>query len=214
MNDFEIPKLGEFHIYRVASEGNEHILSDFEKDRYVGFTSDSARQTYLKGHSAARFLTANYTKKNPSQLEFATSAEGKPSFRCTPDLHFNLSHSGDSVLIAFASEPVGFDIESIQRKADFSKLAERYFQPQERELMEISNKPKSIAFFEIWTAKEAILKLLGIGIASGLDKTLILNEEAGLFNDTKIYFRRYHFGDFIGTLASFSQIQIVREFTY
>lgn len=214
MNDFEIPKLGEFHIYRVASEGDEHILSDFEKDRYVGFTSASARQTYLKGHSAARFLAANYTKKKPSQLEFATSAEGKPSFRCTPDLHFNLSHSGDSVFIAFASEPVGFDIESIQRKADFSKLAERYFQTHERELMALSKKPKSIAFFEIWTAKEAMLKLLGIGIASGLDKTLVLNDEEGLFNDTKIYFRRYHFGDFIGTLASFSQIQIVREFTY
>ena len=56
--------------------------------------------------------------------------------------------------------------------------------------------------------------MLGIGIASGLDKTLVLNDEEGLFNDTKIYFRRYHFGDFIGTLASFSQIQIVREFTY
>ena len=80
--------------------------------------------------------------------------------------------------------------------------------------MALSKKPKSIAFFEIWTAKEAMLKLLGIGIASGLDKTLVLNDEEGLFNDTKIYFRRYHFGDFIGTLASFSQIQIVREFTY
>ena len=214
MNDFEIPKPGEFHIYRIDSEGDEYILSNFEKDRYLGFTSATARQTYLKGHSAARFLTAHYTKKNPYQLEFLTSPEGKPSFRCSPDLHFNLSHSGDSVFIAFGSEPVGFDIESLQRKADFQKLAERYFQTQEIEIMELSNKPKTIAFLEIWTAKEAMLKLLGIGIASGLDKTLILNDEEGIFNETKIYFRRYNFGDFTGTLASFSPIQIVRESTY
>ena len=135
MKDFEIPGPSEFHIYRVVSEGDETILSPFEKDRYSSFSSDFTRQTYLKGHSAARFLTANYTKKNPRDLELVTSPEGKPSFACTPNLHFNLSHSGDEVFIAFSSEPVGFDMENSQRKADFPKLAERYFQPAEREVM-------------------------------------------------------------------------------
>lgn len=213
MQYFGIPSAGEFHIHRIASEGDENLLSNFEKEKYSLFISTSLRRTYLKGHSAARLLTANYTGKNPAQLEFATLPEGKPYFRCTPNLHFNLSHSGDSVFIAFASDPVGFDIESLQRKADFQKLAKRYFQKQEMELMEHSNKTKSFAFLEIWTAKEAMLKLLGNGIASGLDKTLVLNEEEGFFNETKIYFHRYHFGDLIGTLASFSRIQSVCEFT-
>jgi len=214
MKDFEIPATGEFHIHRIVSEGDENVLSDIEKEKCSLFSSTSTRQTYIKSHSAARFLTADYTKKNPAQLEFATLSEGKPYFECTPNLHFNLSHSEDSVFIAFASDPVGFDIENIQRKAAFLKLAERYFQPQERELMERSSKAKNTTFLEIWTAKEAILKLIGTGIALGLDKTLVLNEEEGIFNDTKIYLRRYNFGDFIGTLASFSRIQTIREFTY
>jgi 4'-phosphopantetheinyl transferase len=214
MNDFEIPRHGALHIYRVISEGDEDILSRFEKDRYSSFSSDFARKTYLKGHSAARFLTAKYTGKNPSSLHLATSPEGKPSFQCTPNLNFNLSHSGDSIFIAFSSEPVGFDIENIQRKADFQKLAERYFQPSEREYMKRLHKSEALAFLEIWTAKEAILKLVGSGIAAGLDKTLVLNKEEGLFNDTKIHFYRYVLGDFLGTLASFSKIQTVQKFTY
>jgi 4'-phosphopantetheinyl transferase len=214
MNHFKMPATGEFHIYCVVSKGYDDLLSDFEKKRYSFFLSDSGKNTYLKSHSAARILTANYTGKKPSQLEFTTSPEGKPYFQCTPNLHFNLSHSGDSVFIAFTCNPVGFDIENIQRQADFQKLAERYFQPQERELMEGSNKPKSIAFLEIWTAKEAILKLLGKGIAMGLDKTLVLNNEEGSFSNTKIYLHRYVFGDFIGNLASFSPIQSVKQFTY
>jgi 4'-phosphopantetheinyl transferase len=214
MNHFKIPEPGELHIYSVTSKGDENILSEYEKERYASFSTKASGDIYLKGHSAARYLAANYTGKQPSDLELEISPEGKPSFPCTPHLHFNLSHSGDSVYIAFSSDPVGFDIEKTSRKADFSKLAQRYFQPSERELMDASSKPESIAFLELWTAKEAILKLLGIGIAYGLDKSLVLNQEEGLFNDKKIHFSRYACGDLIGTLASFSKIFSVREFTY
>ena len=214
MNRFEIPAPGEFHIYRVDSEGDETILSDFEKVRYAAFTSKNASRLYLKGHSATRLLAANYTGKNPSDLEFTTTLDGKPYFSCTPNLHFNISHSGNHVFIAFYCDTVGFDIEKNSRKADYAKLAKRYFQPTELELMNSSSKPESLAFLELWTAKEAMLKLLGIGIALGLDKCIVINEEEGVFNESKIYLSRYYSGDFTGALASFSKIELVREFTY
>lgn len=214
MNRFEIPEPGEFHIYRVTSEGDEKILSDFEKKRYAAYTSKDAALIYLKGHSAARNLAAEYTGKIPSMLEFATTPEGKPFFPCTSNLHFNLSHSGGDVFIAFSCFPVGFDIERNSRKAEFLKLAKRYLHAGEMELMNSSSKPESLAFLELWTAKEAMLKLLGIGIAAGLDKSLVVNEEEGFFNETKIHLNRYFIGDLTGALASFSKIQLVREFTY
>lgn len=214
MNRFEIPEPGEFHIYRVDSEGDETILSDSEKKRYAAFKSQDAALIYLQGHSAARHLAANYTGKKPQKLEFATALEGKPFFPCTPQLHFNISHSGGEVFIIFSCDPVGFDIEKNSRKADFTKLAKRYFQAREMELMNDSLKPESIAFLELWTAKEAMLKLLGIGIAAGLNKSLILNEEEGVFDEKKIHLRRYFSEDLTGSLASFSKIRLVREFTY
>jgi 4'-phosphopantetheinyl transferase len=214
MNRFEIPEPGEFHIYRVTSDGDETILSDSEKNRYAAYTSKDAALIYLKGHSAARNLAAEYTGKIPSMLEFATTPEGKPFFTCTPNLHFNLSHSGEDVFIAFSCFPVGFDIERNSRKAEFLKLAKRYLHAREMELMNSSSKPESLAFLELWTAKEAMLKLLGIGIAAGLDKSLVVNEEEGCFNETKIHLSRYFSEDLTGALASFFKIQLMREFTY
>lgn len=214
MNHLKIPEPGEFHIYCITSQGDEKNLSEYENERYALFSSQNSRDIYLKGHSAARHLAADYTGKKLSNLELEISPQGKPFLKCTPHLHFNLSHSEDSVFIAFSCEAVGFDIEKSSRKADFSKLAERYFQPHERELMDVSSKSESIAFLEIWTAKEAMLKLLGIGLAAGLDKSLVLNEEEGIFNGTKIHLNRYIFGNFMGAIASFSKIRLVREFTY
>ena len=214
MNHYEIPAAGEFHIYRVVSEGDEKLLSGFEKEKCLSFSSISSRRTYLKGHSAARIITANYTKKDPSKLEFETAPEGKPFFKCTPHLHFNLSHFGEFVFIAFSSEPVGFDIENTTRKADFPRLAKRFFDSRETELMNRSTKPEHIAFLELWTAKEAIIKLFGTGIASGLDKTLVLKEGEGTYNQTRVHLTRYISGDFLGTLASISKPTGFREFTF
>lgn len=214
MNHFEIPATGEFHIYRIVSEGDENLLSSFEKKRYTLFSSISSRRTYLKGHSAARIITANYTQNDPSKLEFESALEGKPFFKCTPHLHFNLSHFREFVFIAFSSEPVGFDIENTTRKADFRRLAKRFFDSREMELMNRSTKPEHIAFLELWTAKEAILKLFGASIATGLDKTLVLNESEGIYKQTQVYLTRYISGDFLGTLASTSKPLGFREFTF
>lgn len=214
MNRFENLEPGEFHIHRVTSEGDKKYLSDFEKKRYDSFSSPQSALIYLKGHSAARNLAASYTGKIPSMLEFETEPEGKPFFKCTPNLHFNLSHSGEAIFIVFSSDPVGFDIENKHRKADFLKLARRFFHPAELGLMNNSSKPESIAFLELWTAKEAMLKLLGSGISSGLDKAIVLNDEEGIFNQKKIHLQRYVGTDFLGALASFTKIRLVREFIY
>jgi phosphopantetheinyl transferase len=80
--------------------------------------------------------------------------------------------------------------------------------------MNNSSKPESIAFLELWTAKEAMLKLLGSGISSGLDKAIVLNDEEGIFNQKKIHLQRYVGTDFLGALASFMKIRLVREFIY
>ena len=80
--------------------------------------------------------------------------------------------------------------------------------------MNRSTKHEHIAFFELWTAKEAILKLFGTGIASGLDKTLVLKEGEGTYNQTRVHLTRYISGDFLGTLASISKPTGFREFTF
>ncbi len=93
-------------------------------------------------------------KKKP-QIAFFDG--GKPYFKDYPHIHFNLSHSGDYLAVAFAVCPVGVDIEA-HRPINL-KIAERYFTQGEKAYVK-----NNISFFYVWTRKEAYLKKTGIGL--------------------------------------------------
>jgi 4'-phosphopantetheinyl transferase len=90
----------------------------------------------------------------------------KPVLRDHPDVHFNLSHSGDFVLIAAGDAPLGVDIEAM-REIDWRALAIMNFHPDERVTMEAQEDARA-AFFQLWAHKEAFLKATGIGLTHRL----------------------------------------------
>jgi phosphopantetheinyl transferase len=65
-----------------------------------------------------------------------------------------VAHGGERVAVAIADEPVGVDIEALER--NFDRIKERYMTPQEVALSDGDNWPAIV-----WTAKEAIYKLYG-----------------------------------------------------
>lgn len=46
-------------------------------------------------------------------MRYSFNQAGKPSFRDYPDLHFNLSHSGNIAVAAISKHPVGVDVEDV-----------------------------------------------------------------------------------------------------
>lgn len=105
--------------------------------------------------------TANFTLL---QGEF-----GKPYVKERKDFHFNISHSGDFVVLAWGDKPVGIDIEQIRGDAKIEKLARRHFtQPEQDYVFRGEEAEKSHRFFQIWTAKESYLKYLGTGLSKSL----------------------------------------------
>lgn len=96
-------------------------------------------------------------------------------------LDFNWSHSGDQALVAIAvGVAPGIDIERMRERPRALQLAERYFRPDEISMLTaLSDAERSLAFLRIWTAKEAVLKALGRGIAFGLDRLQISGEAGG-----------------------------------
>lgn len=89
--------------------------------------------------------------------------------------HFNLSHSGDYLLLAVGDAPVGADIEKMTKIRP--KTLEKYFADEEQERVEKEGKH---AFFEIWTKKESYVKYTGEGII-GLSKISTYPEEVAFF---------------------------------
>lgn len=95
----------------------------------------------------------------------ARDSQGKPYFADCPRLRFNLSHSGDLWVCAFAREPVGLDIQQ-QDNRRWEALAARYFHPREVQFVRTRG---AAAFFDVWSAKESYLKYLGCGLRRPLN---------------------------------------------
>ncbi len=75
--------------------------------------------------------------------------------------YFNISHSGDYVVIAFGDTSCGIDIEQI---TDAGKIAGKFFCKSEAEQC---TDPES--FTRLWTLKEAYIKEVGEGLRIPLD---------------------------------------------
>lgn len=148
----------------------EPILSAAEKKRAQQFKFDQHRIRFIAAHVALRRILASALGiETPKVLKYAEHEHGKPYLKDYPNLHFNLSHSGDYALVGVAEQAIGVDIEQ-QADRDEIALAKRFFSRDECQW--IAAKPKAEqqkAFFTLWTRKEAVIKLTGLGLQMGLD---------------------------------------------
>ena len=80
---------------------------------------------------------------------------------------FNVSHSGDHGLIAFAPHGrLGVDVEERHRRHDPDGPIKDVFTPGEQEqLAKRDGDDKYRLFFRLWTLKEAAIKALGTGFS-------------------------------------------------
>lgn len=103
--------------------------------------------------------------------------QGKPFIEGREDLHFNLSHSGKYVVIAFGDSEVGVDVEKIPEDPDKLKIARRYFTRDEQDYVFSSEDDALLRFTEIWTKKESFLKYLGTGLGTDLTSFSVLSPD-------------------------------------
>jgi len=106
-----------------------------------------------------------------SPIVWATHPGGKPFLASHPRCHFNLSHSGGLICLVIDDEEVGIDIEAC-RPRNYDALARRFFHPEERAWVD----GDIWRFYEVWTAKEAYLKALGIGLRLPLNAFSVIRE--------------------------------------
>ena len=102
--------------------------------------------------------------------QFTISPDGKPML-VSGQVEFSLSHSGEWVVCAVSSQPVGVDVELPRCTL---ATARRFFAPEEVAMVEALPKAdQADALLRLWTAKEAFTKALGTGLKQGLDSFLV-----------------------------------------
>lgn len=122
----------------------------------------------------------------PDAPAVARGEHGKPYFPGpSGTLGFSWSHSRDTALFAAGRGPLGFevgvDVERVRPRARSLELARRFFAPAETAwLASLEGDALLMAFLELWTAKEAVLKAHGGGLSYGLHRAAFLRTDAGL----------------------------------
>lgn len=122
-------------------------------------------------------VLAAYLGVEADAVTLEQNEHGRPSFASAhaSSIDFNWSHSSDRALIAIGRDvSLGIDVERLRSRPRALEIAERYFSVEETEVLRaLPAADRASAFLELWTAKEAVLKALGRGIAFGLHRLSI-----------------------------------------
>ena len=150
------------------------LLSTREHTRRAALRMARDRDVFVIAHAIKRLLLAHYAHSVASALQFSSGPYGKPALLAPQRaLHFNLSHSGDLVLLAVASVPLGVDVEAWARDTsdhELDDMAGVAFSPFERSALRAAPpSDRRRVFFDTWTRKEAWIKATGHGVSAGLD---------------------------------------------
>ncbi len=149
------------------------LLSPEERDRAAQLIFSSDYRCFVAAHAMLRQVLGAYLGVDPIALLFDVGPHGKPTLRVRPSedpLHFNLSHSGETALLAVSRNgPVGIDIEQICPEIVTWSLVQAVC--VQSEIEQFSALPEALlprAFFNCWTRKEAYLKGIGEGLTVSL----------------------------------------------
>lgn len=127
-----------------------------------------------QGRTPLLEILARYLGGTAQEIRLVAGEHGRPGLAdaSATALDFNWSHCVDhaAVVLAGGLAP-GIDIERLDERANALRLAQRYFHPAEiASLAALPTPARSRAFLELWTAKEAVLKAMGRGLAFGLHR--------------------------------------------
>ena len=147
-------------------ESLERLLSRTERDRASRFRFEHHRRRFIAARGRLRQLTGCYVNASPETIVIETRESGKPFTRGRQSIEFNIAHCDNRAVLAFATRPIGVDLERIRPLSDLLPLAARFFAPGEYGLLrQLSGASLEETFFRCWTLKEAYLKACGDGLA-------------------------------------------------
>jgi 4'-phosphopantetheinyl transferase len=190
--------INEVHVWKASLEAPHNdvnhfmrVLSADECDRARRFHFEKDRRHWIVAHGILRLLLGRYLDVEANELQFAINDYGKPAL-VQPSrksrLHFNLSHSGEIALYAFAYDrQVGIDVEHMRGSLDYEEVATHYFSSYECSVLRaLPDSLREKAFYTCWARKEAYIKARGTGLSQPLDEfdvSLTPSEPAALLAD-------------------------------
>lgn len=193
------------------------LLSSDENERANRFKFPIHRNRFTRARAFLRLTLAHIIGTDPNELRFGYESRGKPFLVDYRETGFNLSHSEDFAVVAVSRSigSLGLDIEDVSREVGFEAICDHYFSESESAWILASSlepEAKKQRFFEVWTAKEARMKLFGDGMA--LDPRSIevelVDEPVGFIQPkpTDFELTTFQYANVVGALVSESGFEL------
>lgn len=190
------PARGEVHLVRAriahagADEAHEAFfrgaLTGAEKARADRLIDPRRAREWSAARASLRHILAAAVGGacDPLSLRFSAGPHKKPHLITDPSgaahhLRFNLSHSGVWALVAITSQDeLGVDVEYRDLDRPTPALARYAFSRDEYARWEaLCEEEQKLAFYRLWTRKEAYIKALGMGLHLDLKSFDLSHEE-------------------------------------
>ena len=167
---------------------DEQLLSKLQPQRRKQLLSFRFEADKKRCAAAGLLLWNHIYKGHPENFTVSYNEKGKPTVQDAP--FFNLSHSGNFVMLAVSDTPVGCDIEQLHKAI----LTHHVFHPNE--LTKLSSVPegetRNREFLRLWTAKEALLKAIGTGIDANANTYDLSSSDEIFLSDGSFWKIKHH----------------------
>lgn len=154
---YNVSKMSEAEFQELYYKGD--IIRKAKVDR---LRKRPAKRLSIAAGELVRKAISKEFNIDAKDIRFRTGKNGKPYVE-NVEVEFSISHSGDIAVCAISDKPVGIDIERI--KDVNINAAKRLFTADEQNYVFEKWGFAKQRFFEVWTRKEAYVKMLGKGIS-------------------------------------------------
>ena len=165
------------HLWLIGPDGlaarsplcrESSLVTEAERQRASRFRHEGARRRFIAGRFLLRMMMSTYLQVPHESVSFQPGVRGKlqPGNPAHQNVHFNLSHTDDLLVAAFAlGQEIGVDIERIRDSGLETRIARQHFARTEiLQLEQLPEQARLERFFELWTLKESYAKALGLGL--------------------------------------------------
>lgn len=171
-------------VYYAKTKTIISKINDFKKNisineqiRAASFHFKEDAETFISCHGLLRLVISRILKTCPMEITFNKEFSGKPFIPYNP-LFFNVTHKRNAFAFAVSkNHSVGIDIEDVSKELDYFSIIEAFFSKKEKEYILGKHTNISVRFFLLWTRKEALLKVLGIGMFTNMTHLEVSDKE-------------------------------------
>ena len=164
-------------MYRLSTQERKEKANRYRKreDAAYCLAAGLLLQAALLDTKGVRQPTASY------------GIHGKPYIEEAESFHYNISHSGDWVVLAYSDREIGVDVERNYMDEGRKKVAGLSFTEKEQEYVfkTDDNREQAERFTKLWTIKESYLKYLGTGMTKSM-KSFVVDDRFEIVEGTDL----------------------------